>query len=236
MLLRTSATFVLSLQVCKHAIQWTFNVWVNFLHVLNSAFYQVSRFFKNLPSLFFRGEKVFFNMYISPQVLFLFVLYFPSESQVFLEVPVFPHLIVCGHFSVSQQELFLSCQSYGDQMEALVNIFYMANYWVLGKESHWVKFTFATDKFCHLKSRGLLILCSDSKIMKQNNGSFSAFWTRENHEDPVKNKKQNPNCNTQRGFCITGRGAGGHTCTGLQGSGNPKPSPQMHTSPAWMLP
>lgn len=63
-------------------------------------------------------------MYISPQVLFLFDLYFPIESQVFLEAPVFPHLIVCRHFSVSQQELFLSCQSYGDQMEALVNIFY----------------------------------------------------------------------------------------------------------------
>lgn len=58
-----------------------------------------------------------------------------------------PSLIVSRPFSVSQWELCLSCQSYGGQMEALVDIFYKSNYQLLGKDSQWVKFTFAVDIF-----------------------------------------------------------------------------------------
>lgn len=93
-------------------------------------------------------------MYISPQVLFLFDLYVPRESHIFLKVPGLPCLIVSSHFPVSQQELFLSCQSYGDQMEALVDIFYMSNYRALGKDSQWVKFLFARDVFSSYKCQG----------------------------------------------------------------------------------
>lgn len=57
-------------------------------------------------------------MYLSPWVLFLFDFSFPSESLVFLDVPMLPRLIVSRCSSVSQWELFLSHQSYGDQTEA----------------------------------------------------------------------------------------------------------------------
>lgn len=64
---------------------------------------------KIYPAYFAR--KMFSNTYLIPWVLFSFHLSFACESLIYLEAPVFPSLIVSRHFSISQRELFLSCQS-----------------------------------------------------------------------------------------------------------------------------